>query len=232
MKAEALSPLCEPVLIAGGISHAFGRRGSQVPEKTLFPRQVHGIDVVLASEWEHSEAPPADALRASPGGARHIGIVTADCVPILLASSDGVHVAAIHAGWRGLAAGVIEAALQDFEQHAAPAGEVLAAIGPAARSCCYEVNEPVRAGLSERYTDLLDSETLQPGRAGHFQLDLPGLARKVLIEYGVQKTRIGMAQSLCTVCDADQFESYRRDGDASGRLRHFISRREPKSDEG
>ena len=92
-----------------------------------------------------------------------------------------------------------------------------------ARGCCYEVDEPVRAGLAERHAALLDG-VLVPGRPGHFQLDLPVLAGRVLASIGVKEPQIGQAATPCTVCSGDRFESFRRDGAAAGRLRHFITR--------
>ena len=217
--------LCDPVLIGSKVVHGFGVRGSQVPESTAFPRQVHGVEVVKASAWQPGEAPSADVILSGPR-ASCVGIVTADCVPILVAAVDGSRVAAIHAGWRGLAAGVVEAGLAAFR--AASGGlDWMAAVGPAARGCCYEVDEPVRQALAERYASELDSPVLEPGRDGHFMLDLPLLATHLLERLGANSTRIGTKHRVCTVCSPGRFESYRRDGAAAGRLRHFIAARGP-----
>jgi len=217
--------LCDPVLIDSKVVHGFGVRGSQVPESTAFPFQVHGVEVAKAAVWEPGEAPSADAILSGPS-ASFVGIVTADCVPILVAAVDGTRVAAIHAGWRGLAAGVIEAGLAAFRAANSDLDWV-AAVGPAARGCCYEVDEPVRQALAERYRTELDSPVLEPGREGHFMLDLPLLATQILEEIGANSTQIGTAHRVCTVCDPERFESYRRDGPAAGRLRHFIAARGP-----
>lgn len=229
MIAEASECLCDPVLIAHGVAHGFGRRGSQVPEWTVFPRQVHGIEASRAGRWAADAAPAADAILSSPT-APSVGIVTADCVPILVASEDGCRVGAIHAGWRGLAAGVIENALEAFGGGGSdPVPGWRAAVGPAARGCCYEVDEPVRRALSERYASDLDAEVLAPGRPGRFQLDLPLLATRILEASGVDSTRIGVSHRVCTICDPARFESYRRDGATAGRLRHFIAAGDPDS---
>jgi YfiH family protein len=215
--------LCDPVLLGSNVLHGFGVRGSQVPESTAFPRQVHGVEVAKAAVWRPGEAPSADAILSGPS-ASCVGIVTADCVPILVAAVDGSRVAAIHAGWRGLAAGVVEAGLTAFR--AASGGlDWMAAVGPAARGCCYEVDEPVRQALSERYTSELVSPVLKRGREGHFMLDLPLLATQILERSGANSTRLGTAHRVCTVCNPQRFESYRRDGAAAGRLRHFIAAR-------
>jgi len=220
MSAPLDAPLRDPLLDALGIAHGFGQRETTAPSDVGFPKQVHGIAV-----HEHrvgvDPRVDADAILTREAGAS-IGIVTADCVPILVAHRDGESVAAIHAGWRGLAAGVIEAGVLAVAA-GGDVGDSVAAIGPAARGCCYEVDEPVRAGLRERYPTLLDG-VLVSGRAGRFQLDLPVLAGRVLEQIGVETQRIGATARLCTICAPDRFESYRRDGPRAGRLRHFITR--------
>lgn len=212
--------LCDRVLIDLDIDHGFGLRGAQPPENTAFSIQVHGIDVFDATSRRSArDRPRADVVVSTTPGLP-IGIVTADCVPILIAAEDGSAVAAVHAGWRGLAAGVIEAGAQAVTA-AARGASLVAAVGPAARGCCYEVDEPVRVALAENYSDGL-REALEPGRPGHFQLDLPRLATRVLAGSGVDCHQIGTQHRLCTICNPDLFESYRRDGVAAGRMSHFI----------
>ncbi|MAG33667.1 MAG: multi-copper polyphenol oxidoreductase [Deltaproteobacteria bacterium] len=213
--------LCDPVLMVAGLPHGFGQRGGgHVPENTTFPVQVHGIAVAEASADRRVENEEADAVVCAVPG-RSVGIVTADCLPILAAGADGSAVLAIHAGWRGLAAGVIEAGIRALRTRSQTA-ELVAALGPAARGCCYEVDGPVEAALAERYSADLEG-VLVPGRPGRHQLDLPLLAARILAGLGVEPTRIGTAHRVCTICDADRFESYRREGASAGRLRHFIS---------
>lgn len=226
--------LCDGLLSDRGIAHGFGQRGSEVPADTLFARQVHGIGV-----WQTRNAPrgidPADLPEAdvvvvrAPGWSA--GIVTADCVPILAAREDGIAVAAIHAGWRGLARGVIEAGIGALRDLAA-GRPLVAAIGPAARGCCYEVDEPVRAALSDRYASWLDGGILRPGRPGHYLLDLPVLAEQILLAAGVEAASLGTQHRVCTICDPKRFESFRRDGAAAGRARHFITVGSPSGGEG
>ena len=210
-----------------GARHGFGERGAQVPDFTVLPRQVHGIRAIRAeallagggaAELGCGESNEADAIvSATPG--LTVGIVTADCVPILAASGDGSRVAAIHAGWRGLAAGVIEAGI---EAMGVEASRLTAAVGPAARGCCYEVDDPVAEALTVRYAGMLDG-VLVGGRPGRYQLDLPQLAARILRRIGLASDRIGAAHQLCTICTpGPRFESYRRDGREAGRLRHFI----------
>ncbi len=218
--AEATPFLCEPVLIEAGIPHGFGLRGSVVPESTVFPTQVHGVDVLDADARSASRQVEADAVFTAEAG-RCVGIVTADCVPILVATRDGQVVAAIHAGWRGLAAGVIEAGIEAVRARSGAGSELVCAVGPSARGCCYEVDEAVRRALSPRYAGWL-AETMVESRPGHYLFDPGQLATRILEARAGRGTRVGTRHRLCTICDADRFESYRRDGAAAGRLRHFI----------
>ncbi len=206
--------LRDPVLAARGVVHGFGLRTSAAPALCR-PRQVHGARVVWASAA--SELGDADAVLTREPGLR-VGILTADCVPILIAAS-GV-AGAVHAGWRGFAAGVIENALGELAR-CAPGAEIAAAIGPCIGGCCYEVDAPVLNPLRARYGALLDC-ALVPTRPEHARLDLGVLAQLALAASGVSPRAIGSAARLCTHCDAARFHSYRRDGGGAGRLAHWI----------
>jgi hypothetical protein len=209
-----VSFLHDPVLAARGLAHGFGTRDCAEPALRR-PRQVHGARAV----WAAGDAALGDAdavLCAEPG--TRIGVLTADCVPILLAAGDAV--AAVHAGWRGLAAGVVENALAALGAHAAGA-RVAAAIGPCIGGCCYEVDAPVLAPLRARYGAALDAACV-PTRAGHARLDLGALVEAALLRAGVAPVALGTAARSCTRCDAQRFHSFRRDGAAAGRLAHWI----------
>lgn len=217
------APLVDPLLERLRIPHGFGVRGSVPPEGCLRPRQVHGAAAVRAESWPAAEPPPeADAIVATRAGAV-VGVVTADCVPILLVAAGGAGVAAVHAGWRGLARGVVRsgvAALLD----AAPgdASGVVAAIGPHVGACCYEVDSPVVEGIAAELgrTALASA---RPVRPGHWMLDLAGLAALALERAGVARAAIGTAAARCTACDPLRFHSHRRDGPGAGRLVHFVA---------
>lgn len=221
---EPLEPLCDRVLIEVGVPHGFGQKGTEVPVNTQFPKQLHGIEIhefsAKGGAVAQSLAPSADAVWTGQQGLI-VGIVTADCVPILVSDREGECVAAIHAGWRGLAGGVIEAGIAALPK---PARELVSAVGPAARGCCYEVDAPVRKALERSYGGHLDL-VLEPGRAEHFQLDLPLLATRILEDLGIPHEQIGVEQRLCTICNEARFDSYRREGVSAGRLRHFIGTR-------
>ena len=143
-------------------------------------------------------------------------IQTADCLPILLAAADGDEVAAIHAGWRGLAAGVIEATLAAM--HAAPAS-IHAWLGPAIGQRAFEVGPEVRAAFVD--SDPGAADFFQRGNDDRWHADLAGLARRRLVALGVVKVSSG---DWCTVVAAGDFHSYRRDGARSGRMATLVWR--------
>ena len=209
------APLRDPALTRVGVDHGFGVRDAPVPEPLQRPTQVHGIRVV----WQH-DAPlgEADAI-ASDAAGQPVGIVTADCVPILVASDDGGLVAAVHAGWRGFCAGVVEAALSALRERA-PDARLVAAIGPCAGICCYEVDAPVLTALGAR--GALPADAIETTRPGHARIDLARFAADALERLGVPASR---AAHACTICDAERFHSYRRDGPDAGRLVHWIAAR-------
>lgn len=174
--------------------------------------QVHGAQVVDAEET--SNHPTADAAVSDQAGPV-CAILTADCLPVLFASTDGSRVAAAHAGWRGLAAGVLEATLRKL---ATAPRELLAWLGPAIGPRHFEVGSEVRDAFMR-----LDPAAVAAFRAnerGRWQADLYRLARQHLNRAGVDAVYGG---SHCTFEDADAFFSYRRDGQC-GRMATLIWR--------
>ena len=210
--------LKDPIFDRVPVDHGFGTRGAQPPVGTVRPRQVHGVEVAVFDPVAGVCPVEADALICrSPG--QSVAVLTADCVPILVASTDGVRAVAIHAGWRGLAAGVIDAAIRDLQ--AGGSIELRAAVGPHARGCCYEGDEPVLEALGHSFGDSL-SGAVRPSRPGHVWLHLESLVVVALVRCGLQREDVGTEAAGCTVCDADRFESHRRDGAEAGRLIHWI----------
>jgi polyphenol oxidase len=169
-------------------------------ERFLYGRQVHGATVRRATEPPGPARPPAEEDGQATALVRHPALVfVADCLPILLAA-DGA-VAAIHAGWRGMAQGILAegvAALRD----AGGTGPITALIGPGARGCCYEVGEEVHAAF-ERYD----------ARRGDRYIDLARIATADLENAGATVHDAG----LCTMCWFGLFFSHRRDGGVTGR---------------
>lgn len=169
-------------------------------------QQVHGTSVFRAGSKPASTLPQADALfTSSPGIA--LGILTADCLPVLFCSDDGSEIAIAHAGWRGLLGGVLENTLHDFRQ--APAA-IRTWLGPAIGPCHFEVGEEVRrAFLTQASADAV-SATEEAFRLsdlpGKYFADLYQLARIRLRRQGVRHIS---GDVRCTSCDHDEFYSYR-----------------------
>ncbi len=186
-----------------------------LPAAPLWLKQVHGIAVLDADQFDARITPEADAaITRTPG--RVLAILTADCLPIVFAADDGSVIGAAHAGWRGLAAGVLEATITAM-QH--PAGKVAAWIGPGIRQAAFEVGREVRDAFLA--TDKLAFAAFKPSdRRDHFFCDLAMLARLRLMQSGL--TRIADC-GLCTHADATSFYSHRRD-QRSGRMATLIWR--------
>lgn len=175
--------------------------------------QVHGTDVVLLPTTQLR--PIADAaIRRTPGVA---AVLTADCLPILLAAESGSEVAALHAGWRGLAAGIIEATLSKLHS---PPRTLQVWLGPAIGPCHFEVGSEVRTAFVVQQP--ADADAFTP-HGDRWQADLYLLARRRLQRLGV--TRI-FGGGLCTHCDGERFYSYRRDG-STGRMASLIQLHAP-----
>jgi YfiH family protein len=174
-------------------------------------RQVHGIAVCDADALAADAEPEADAAVTRVAG-RVLAILTADCLPVLLCSDDGARVGIAHAGWRGLAAGVVEAAVARID---APPASLVAWLGPAIGATSYEVGDEVRAAFVDR--DESAEDAFAPTRPGHWHCDLAALARRRLASAGVRRVFGG---GFDTFADA-RFYSYRRDRE-TGRFASFI----------
>jgi hypothetical protein len=168
-----------------------------VPAEPAWLKQVHGIGVLDLDEKPIAMEGDASVARV-PGTVCVVG--AADCMPVLLADEAGGVVAAAHAGWRGMAAGVIESTLAAMK---VPAAGVLAWLGPAIGPQAYEVGEDVRAALAS-----YESAFSSPTRPGHWLLDLYSVARQRLAQAGVKKVYGG---GFCTYSEPARFFSYRRD---------------------
>nr|WP_219339833.1 peptidoglycan editing factor PgeF [Luteimonas salinisoli] len=165
---------------------------------------------------DRAAAPEADAsVTADPGTV--LAVLTADCLPVVLAAADGSEVAAVHAGWRGLAAGVLEATLAELR---APASAVRAWLGPAAGPRAYEVDAAVRDAFFA--ADGRAAEAFVATRPGHWFADLYALARMRLTAAGMSSGEIH-GGGECTITDRDRFFSHRRDG-RGGRMATVVYR--------
>ncbi len=168
-------------------------------------RQTHSTSVVDAGPGDNGSG---DALTTEQPDLA-LAVVTADCVPVLL--SAGTRIAAVHAGWRGLAGRIIPAAVQQMWRLSPHHGseETTAWIGPAIGPCCYEVGEDVAAQVRAASAP----EFVKEGPRGRPHLDLPAVARWQLQQIGVDDVRL---LGICTRCD-ERLWSYRRDGAQAGR---------------
>lgn len=175
-------------------------------ERFAAAEQVHGSAVVRLGQtrasrgWDEPPIEGADALAVTRPGLA-VAVLVADCLPIALVSPGEDLLVAVHAGWRGLAAGVIDAALGSFERP----GGVHAAIGPAIGPCHYEVGEDVALAVAAGSA----AGAVTERRDGGLFLDLPATASRVLRAAGVRRID---RTDLCTACEEDRFFSYRRDG--------------------
>lgn len=206
-----------------GVVHGFGLRDGTAPRLLVCPRQVHGVGVAAVRDGSAYPA-EADAIVSGEPGFP-VGVVTADCVPVLAASRDGAAVVAIHAGWRGLAAGVVEQGIAALQARCPAGSRLRAVVGPHIGACCYEVDEPVVVPLRARFGAGLDA-ALRPaeaGHPGHWRLDLAFLVAVELQRMGISDADRGVVANPCTACQPERFHSYRRDGARAGRLVHHIA---------
>jgi len=181
-----------------------------IPGRPIWLRQVHGAAIHDADAPEASGDPPrADGIVAR-GVDRVCAIQTADCLPILLASRDGTVVAAAHAGWRGLAAGVIEATLAAMPT---PSSGIMAWLGPCIGSRVYEVGRDVLDAHCAADSGAI--ECFEPVSSGKWLADLRALATRRLSRAGL-RTIAGAER--CTLSEDRVFHSYRRDGARAGRM--------------
>ncbi len=182
-------------------------------------KQAHGDQIVEVKNKKLKEADEADGMVTRAEGV-HLGVLTADCVPILLVAPQYKLVAAVHAGWRGTLAGIAEKTVRLFEeQYGVSPDEVEAALGPAIGGCCYEVKEDVTQPLIEKWGELAQGG-LQ-SRDGKFFADLRHLNRGILERAGMPAHRIFQV-GPCTCCAPDEFFSYRREKKETGRQISFI----------
>jgi len=180
-----------------------------LPTEPLWLSQVHGCAVAeVASSVPRCEADASVAL--APG--RVCAVLTADCLPVLFCDRAGTRVAAAHAGWRGLAAGVLEHAVQRLR---VPGDQILAWLGPAIGPDAFEVGRDVVDAFTS--DDPGASEAFRPS-GDRWLADIYRLARRRLAALGVGF--VGGGDS-CTVTDVARFFSYRRDG-ATGRMASLI----------
>jgi YfiH family protein len=167
--------------------------------------QAHSAEAVYAdAPWTHDARPRADAIATDRPGLA-LGILTADCTPVLLADRQAGVIAAAHAGWKGALGGVIESTLALMEQYGADRARIAAAIGPVIARKSYEVDEAFLRRFAE--ADPANDRFFTPGREGHHQFDLEAYVLARLAAAGITRAE---ALGLDTYSDPDRFYSYRR----------------------
>jgi YfiH family protein len=192
----------------------------ELPAPPHWLRQVHGVqverfDAPIATHAANAivNVPATDELSADASvtsvADSVLAILTADCLPVVFASDAGDEVGAAHAGWRGLAAGVLEATVAAMQT---PSERLIAWLGPAAGPQVYEIGEEVFRAFVD--ADPAAEAAFVATRPGHWRVDLYALARRRLAAVGVERVYGG---GLCTISDNDRFFSHRRDA-RTGRM--------------
>ena len=176
------------------------------PDALVGLTQVHGIAVArVETPWPAGAGPAADAMVTDRPGVA-LGIITADCAPVLLADPSAGVIGAAHAGWRGAAAGVIEATVAAMEALGAARGRIAGAVGPCIGQASYEVGEDLRAAVLAAGAD--GARFLAPGRReGRWQFDLSGYCAARLAVAGIGLIDVVAAD---TAADEARFFSHRR----------------------
>ncbi|MBN8924232.1 MAG: multi-copper polyphenol oxidoreductase [Rhodanobacter sp. 68-29] len=188
------------------------RQALNLPSAPRWLHQVHGATVAELGPLPGTGEPQADAaVSRIPGTV--LAILTADCLPVLFCADDGSAIGAAHAGWRGLAAGVLEAAVEQMQL--AP-GRLQAWLGPCIGGPSYEVGEEVRSAFVGHSAEA--AACFKATRPGHWRCDLAALARQRLAAAGIARVHGG---GFDTFTD-QRFYSYRRDGARSGRFASLI----------
>jgi YfiH family protein len=195
------------------------REKLRLPAEPVWLEQVHGVEVVelgaggVPDAVATGDPPPTADASVARGAGQVCAIRMADCMPVLFAARDGSVVGAAHAGWRGLAGGVLEATIGRL---AVPTTELIAWMGPAIGPKHFEVGEDVRAAFTA--ADAGAASAFVANARGRWQCDLYALARRRLSALGVSGIYGG---GWCTFADAGRFFSYRRDGQC-GRMAALI----------
>ncbi len=192
-------------------------------EALVTPRQVHGSDILVINEpnedYSHFLSVEGDAVITNQPHVM-IGVCVADCAPILICDPIKKVIAVVHAGWKGTAARLVSKAVAGMvSEFGSDPAQLHAAVGPCIQKCCYEVDEPVRQAFQKGGISW-DScaELKSPGK---WQLDLGAANRELLMLAGLPAAAVQLSDQ-CVCCHSEQFFSYRRDKEESGRQMGFI----------
>lgn len=182
-------------------------------------KQVHGDGIVELGATIPKEMGEADGMFTTDRGA-YLGVLTADCVPVLFVVPKRQVAAVVHAGWRGTVAAIGAKMVRLLqEKYDVGAADIEAALGPSIDACCYEIQDDVARPLAARWGALADSSMER--RDGKRFVNLRALNRRILLEAGIPHTRIHEI-GPCTSCTGDEFFSYRRERAETGRQISFV----------
>ena len=218
-----------------GLRHGFTTRRGNLEDVVAPPiarlRQVHGAEVLVLPRQDESrqsffgaaveDRPAADALITDQPNAG-VAVAVADCMPVLIADPRSGAVAAAHAGWRGLAAGIIENTVAALAtNYGSRPEDLVVGIGPAIGPCCFEVGPEVIEAFAARGYEAEARPSGNDGGKPH--ADLGAVAAAILERLGVPQEQVADA-ALCTLCNSDWLWSYRKDAEAAGRMLCGIAR--------
>lgn len=209
-----------------GVHHGFCSINDPLrPDEVFICKQVHSASVI---EWQADQVSnTVEADGVCTRAHQPIAVITADCLPILIASKNAEKVAAVHGGWKGLQGGIIASAVKRFADEGIAADQLRVAIGPSVKPCCYEVSEEFiaqfQAGQGHLWRDgrapwspvqpvpLLPPEIAPPParQMGSAWFDLSGYGVLLLQAAGVRRDHIEVSE-VCTYCTSPTFASYRR----------------------
>ena len=196
---------------AGHVQHNRATIQAHIDAPVVYLNQIHGTTVVQASE--HIGRPPDADAAVDRTGTAACAVMTADCLPVLFCDRAGTVVAAAHAGWRGLAGGILQNTIAAMNT---PAAEIMAYLGPAIGSDAFEVGQDVYDAFTAQTREA--AQAFEPIGANKYLADIYALARLVLQREGIHLIYGG---GRCTVLERDTFFSYRREKQ-TGRMASII----------
>jgi hypothetical protein len=180
-------------------------------EQLAIPDQVHSANVCLVSKPGAYES--CDSLITITSEI-FLVVTVADCLPIFLFDPTTKSIGVVHVGWRGSKLRILENTIKAMEtEFGTKRKNIMATIGPSARTCCYEVGKDVANEFNEKFLSRSENKK--------YYLDLILFNRDILIDSGIYENHIEILQD-CTICNRSLFHSYRRDGKASGRMMGVI----------